>query len=85
MIWATSLGLLILSFVLPATMGGAWLWLLPAVMVPLLTGWIVMERAMISRGDEIHLRGRAPLVTIAVCTTIAVAVFCAVVAIAFEH
>jgi hypothetical protein len=85
LVWATSLGMLILSFVLPAAMGGRWLWLLPAVMVPLLAGWVLGERAMMVRGDKVQLRGRAPLVAIVGCTAIAVAIFCGVVAIAFAR
>ena len=38
-IWTTTAALLVLSIVLPAVLGGGWLWLLTAVMVPLLLGF----------------------------------------------
>jgi uncharacterized membrane protein len=84
-IWSTALALLALSIVLPATMGGGWLWLLPAVMVPLLAAWMVVQRLMITRAGEIHLQGRGPVLTIVLCTAVAVAGFCAIVALAFAH
>lgn len=84
-IWVTAGALLVLSLVLPAVEGGGWLWLLTAVMVPLLVGWVMVERLYITRAGELHLRGRGPLVTIVLSTAIAVAVFCAVVALAFQH
>jgi hypothetical protein len=56
-------------------------------MVPLLLGWAVFQRAMITRRNQVHetLQGRSPMIAIAVCTAAAVAVFCAVVAFAFQH
>src|SRR5438270_14036543 len=39
LIWATAASLFILSIVLPAVSGGGWMWLLPAVMIPLIGGW----------------------------------------------
>jgi hypothetical protein len=85
MIWSTAIALLLLSIGIPPAMGGGWLWLLTAVMVPLIAGWMVMQRLMITRGEQLQIRGRAPLVAIAVCTAAAVAVFCLVVAIGFHH
>jgi hypothetical protein len=85
LIWSTALALLVLSIVLPATMGGGWLWLLTAVMVPLIAAWLLLQRLMITRAGEIHLHGRGPVLTIVLCTTIAVAGFCAIVAFAFAH
>lgn len=83
-IWATWLALLALSFVLPPLSGGGWMWLLPAVMVPLLVGWALAQRLYVSRPERMQLRGRG-LVATAICTAIAVAVFCGVVAIGFHH
>jgi hypothetical protein len=77
--------LLALSIILPAVMGGGLLWLVTAVMVPLLAGWVVMQRVMIKRQGQAHVQGRWPMVAIVLCTGIAVAVFCAVIALAFEH
>lgn len=36
LIWTTMISLLVLSILLPALTGGGWMWLLPAVMVPLI-------------------------------------------------
>jgi hypothetical protein len=83
-IWTTVGSLLVLSVVLPAVMGGGWMWLLTAVMVPLLAGWVLLQRAMATRGAQMHL-GRGAEVTIVACTAVAVAVFCAIVALAFQH
>jgi hypothetical protein len=85
LIWSTALALLALSIVFPAISGGGWMWLLTAVMVPLLAGWMVLQWLFRRRGERVQLQGGAPLTTIAVCTAIAVAAFCAVVAFAFQH
>jgi len=63
------------------------MWLVTAVMVPLLVGWAIFQRVMITRRNQVHetLQGHGALIAIAVCTAGAVAVFCAVVAFAFEH
>ncbi|MBV9917980.1 MAG: hypothetical protein JO153_15875 [Solirubrobacterales bacterium] len=82
LIWATTFSLFVLSIVVPATGGGGWLWMVTAVMVPLLIGWVVLQR-IIAKGG--HLKGRAPLIAIIVCTVAAVALFCAVVALGFQH
>jgi hypothetical protein len=88
LVWATMVSLLVLSIALPPLTGGGWMWLLTAVMVPLIVGWAVFQRAMITRRNQLHETlqgGHGPLVAIAVCTAAAVAVFCAVVAFAFQH
>ena len=85
LIWSTATALLVLSIILPAVTGGGWMWLLTAVMLPLIAGWSVFQRMMVVRRDEVHLEGRAPLVTIVLCTALAVAIFCSVVALAFQH
>jgi hypothetical protein len=85
LIWTMIFGLFALSVALPPALGGGWLWLLTAVMVPLLVGWAVAQVAIIRRGERLQVRGRAPLVGIVVCTAIAVAGFCALVAFAFQH
>jgi hypothetical protein len=84
LIWTMIIGLFALSVALPAAMGGGWLWLLTAVMVPLLVAWVLVQVA-IRRGGELHIRGRGSLVAIVACTAVAVAGFCAVVAFAFQH
>jgi hypothetical protein len=54
-------------------------------MVPLVAGWVVLQRVMATRDERTHLQGRRPMLIIIVCTAIAVAVFCALVALAFQH
>jgi hypothetical protein len=85
LIWSTVASLFLLSVILPAVMGGGWLWLLTAVMLPLLVGWVVFQRLMITRQNELHLQGRGPMGAIVICTAVGVAGFCAVVAFAFNH
>ncbi|HZE05128.1 MAG TPA: hypothetical protein VE127_07890 [Solirubrobacteraceae bacterium] len=82
-IWGTAASLLILSFIVPAIWGGGWMWLLPAVMVPLLVGWVVLQAVIVNRGDAVQITSRKPLVAVVLCTTVAVALFCAIVAIAY--
>jgi hypothetical protein len=55
--------------------------------VPLLVGWAIFQRAMITRRNQLHetMQGNRSLIGIAVCTAVAVAVFCAVVAFGFQH
>jgi hypothetical protein len=87
LVWATMGSLLVLSIALPPLTSGGWMWLVTAVMVPALIGWAIFQRAMITRRNQVSetIRGRGPLVAIALCTAAAVAVFCAVVAFAFQH
>jgi hypothetical protein len=85
LIWTTIVSLFVLSIVLPAVAGGGWLWLVTAVMVPLLVGWAVLQRVMVTHRNELHVQGRGPVVGVILCTAIAVAGFCAVVAFAFQH
>jgi hypothetical protein len=47
------------------------MWLLPAVMVPLLVGWVVLQRMMVTRRGELHLQGRRPMMAIVLCTVAA--------------
>jgi hypothetical protein len=87
LVWTTMVSLLVLSIVLPPLTSGGWMWLVTAVMVPLVVGWGILQRLMVTRQNQLHeaVQGPTPLVAIAVCTAIAVAVFCAVVAFAFQH
>lgn len=79
--WTVTLALLALSIAIPAAIGG-WMWLLTAVMVPLLAGWGVMQWAMKARQPHVS---QGLLVAVIPCTALAVAAFCAVVALAFHH
>ncbi|HZU40938.1 MAG TPA: hypothetical protein VE992_07785 [Solirubrobacteraceae bacterium] len=85
LVWTTALSLLGLSIALPAPMGGGWMWLLTAVMVPLIACWMAMQRLMVTHPGTMRIESRKLLVAIVLCTTIAVAGFCAVVALAFHH
>jgi hypothetical protein len=84
LIWATAASLLIISFVVPPIWGSGWMWLLPAVMVPLVAGWVALQSAMVNRGDSVHITTRKPLVVLVLGTAVGVAVFCAVVGFAFQ-
>lgn len=44
-----------------------------------------MQRMMITRRNQLHLQGRGPVVAIIIGTAVAVAAFCALVALAFQH
>jgi hypothetical protein len=54
-------------------------------MLPLLAAWAVVQRLYVAHPDLAVVRGRGGLVAIALSTAVAVAVFCAVVALAFQH
>jgi hypothetical protein len=54
-------------------------------MLPLIAAWMVMQRLMITRKGQLHVQGRGPVLAIIICTAIAVAVFCGIVAFAFAH
>lgn len=84
-IWAVAVALFAVSIAIPAAMGGGAMWFLTAVMVPALVGWVLFQREMAVHGNDLHVRGRKPVVVIVLCTTAMVAVFCAVVALAFAH
>jgi hypothetical protein len=81
--WAIVVGLVVVSVFIPAAAGGGWLWLMTAVMVPLGIGWIALQRVMAS--TEKRPSGRTLIITLILGTGLAVAVFCAVVALAFQH
>jgi hypothetical protein len=85
LIFSTIIALLILSIVIPPVMGGGWMWMLTAVLVPLLAGWALLQWLYRSHGDRLQLRGPVPLTAIVVCTALAVIAFGAVVAFAFQH
>lgn len=84
-IWTVALALFGLSIALPALMGGGWMWLLTAVMIPLLAGWLTVQWLIAARPSAARMEGRLPLVGIVICTGVAVAGFCAVVALGFHH
>jgi hypothetical protein len=83
LIWGVGLALFVVSIVIPILAGGGAMWFLTAVMIPLLAGWMLLQREMAVHGGQLHLRGRGPATAIVVLTVVAVAAFCAVVALAF--
>jgi hypothetical protein len=81
LVWAVMIGLLVFSIVLPATTGG-WMWLLTAVIVPVFVAFAVIQHLF--RRGQLRLGPRS-LSAMVACTVVAVAGFCAVVAVAFAH
>jgi hypothetical protein len=85
LIWSTALALAVFCIALPPAIGGGWYWLVTAVTLPLIAAWMLLQRLMVTRQGQLHLHGRGPVLAIVVCTAVAVAGFCAIVAIAFAH
>jgi hypothetical protein len=85
LIWSTVLALLAVSIVIPPLTGGGWMWLLTAVMVPLIGGWAVLQWLLRTRREQMKLDGPRPLIAIVLCTALAVVAFGVVVAFAFQH
>lgn len=85
--WGAALGLFISSIVIPPLSGGGCMWLLTAIMVPLVAGWAALQAVMVNRGDGdgVQITSRKPVVGVLLATAIAVAGFCAAVAFAFQH
>jgi hypothetical protein len=81
-IWGVIFGLFVLTVVIPPLTGGGWMWLLTAVMIPLLIAWGLSQWLLSTR--QPHL-SRGYLLAVAPCTAVAVAGFCAVVAVGFQH
>jgi hypothetical protein len=84
LMWAMSGSLVMISIIISAVIGG-WMWLLTGVMLPLVVGWAVMQRQLRDRRGSGQALGARSLVAVAACTALAVAAFCAVVALAFQH
>jgi hypothetical protein len=59
LLWATAASLMGVSILVPAATGGGWMWLLPAVMVPLLVGWVVLQRMMVIRRESCTVKAAA--------------------------
>jgi hypothetical protein len=80
----TALILLVSSVAVSGIFGG-WMWLLTAVILPLLTAWYVARRVLSMRAERAPLQGPAPFVGILGGTLIAVAIALQVVAFAIPH
>jgi hypothetical protein len=85
LIWSVIASLFVISIVIPAVDGGGRLWLLTAVMVPLLAGWVALQRAEMVGSRAVRIRSPKAFAAIIVCTVVAVGVFCTIVALAFPH
>jgi hypothetical protein len=55
--------------------------ILPVVMIPVPGIWLYVQRLMAARPERIRIEGARALIGIALGTTIAVAAFCAILAI----
>ena len=76
--------LLVISIAVSAAAGG-WMWLLAAVMVPLLEGWAFLQRMMAAGRGQQQLTRPLDHGRDRVGDRLSVALFCAVVAYAFQH
>lgn len=83
--WGIIVGLLIVSIIIPPVSGGGWMWLLPAVAIPVLVVWSWVEWVMEYHPDRLHRRGPGTVVGVTLAITIAVAAFCAAVAVGLQH
>jgi hypothetical protein len=82
--WALIAGLAIVCLVIPPVAGGGWMWLLPAVVLPTLGLWAFVQWALEFRPELVHRRSPALVAAITLGITVAVAAFCAVVAIGLQ-
>jgi hypothetical protein len=73
--------LLIASFVIPPISGEGWMWLLPVVMIPVLGIWFYLQRLMAVHPEQVRVEGAKAIIGIALGTAVAVAAFCAVLAV----
>ena len=79
------IALVLFSIAIPAGMGGGWLWLTAAVMVPVSICWFLLEWLLFRHPERAHMRTSRPVVGIILGTSAAVAVFCVVVAAVPHH
>jgi hypothetical protein len=84
LLWAVAYALVAFSIAIPAAFGGGWIWLTAAVIVPLVLGWSGLQLFMLKRPDHAEVHGRIPFVVTIVLTVAAVAIFCAIVALAYQ-
>ena len=82
--WGLIIGLAVVCLIIPPIAGGGWMWLLPAVVLPVLGVWAWMQWAMQARPELVHRSSPAALAVITLGVTLAVAAFCAVVAVGLQ-
>jgi hypothetical protein len=83
MIWTVNASLAVSSLVIAAAEGG-WMWLLPAIVLPLVAGLTLLQWLMDRRPDSVHPRSWKPLGMIVAGAAVTVGVFCALIAL-FIH
>ena len=82
--WLLIVGLAIVCLVIPPVAGGGWMWLLPAVVLPTLGLWAFVQWALEFRPELVHRRSPALVAAVTLGITVAVAAFCAVIAIGLQ-
>jgi hypothetical protein len=85
--WLLVLGVALVSIIIPPLTTGGWLWLLPAVLVPMAMGWTAMQLLLARREGDREPTVRSPILTRAVVAVSAagVVIFCVIVAVAMAH
>jgi hypothetical protein len=84
LLWSVAYALVAFSIAIPLAFGGGWLWLTAAVIVPIVTGWTILQLVMLRRPEEARVQTRVPFVVAVVGTTAAVAIFCTIVALVYQ-
>jgi hypothetical protein len=79
--WGLIAGLAIVSLIIPPLAGTSWMWLLPAVVLPTLGVWAWLQWAMQAHPERLHRSDPATLSVMVLGVTVAVAAFCAVIAV----
>jgi hypothetical protein len=85
LIWTTVAGLFVVSFVIPPLSGTAAMWLLPVVTVPLLGGLTWLELTMGRNPERVQVHGVRQMAVLTLAVVVAVAAFCAAIAIGIRH
>lgn len=80
-LWSVMGALLLASFVIPLISGEVWMWLLPAVMIPVVGIWFYVQRLMDAHPERVRIKGAKAMIGITLGIAIAVGAFCAVLAI----
>lgn len=84
LLWAFAAFLALASIAIPPAFGGGWMWLTAAVMVPMVAGWALFQWVMIRHPERTHVRSMRPIVITIVGTVAAVAICCALIALAYH-
>jgi hypothetical protein len=79
--WATIIGLVALSLIVPAASGDRWLWLMAAVAVPSAAGWVLLQKVVgtIDLSHELRAHERRFVAEVVFGTALAVAAFCVLI------